>query len=231
MSKAVDNARHFKAALFDLDDTLLDRVSSFKRFTRRFYDTFPSVQAKHTPEETYRIILGFDEWGHRPKDLVFSDVLRTWPEVDRSVNELIDFFWDELIAGMRPIKGVPGFLTELNEANVPWGIVTNGDERQLDKVRVAGIDGLARFVIPTKLFGSGADKPDPSSFLEGLWRLGTKPEDTLFVGDNPLRDIEGARRVGMPGAWVHQGREWPDDLQPADYCVDHVEDLRPLLLD
>jgi putative hydrolase of the HAD superfamily len=230
MSSDAGPGPRFRAALFDLDDTLVDRVASFRRFTERFHETFPCVRATHTVEETYEAILAHDGWGHTPKDQVFSEVLRVWPGLGKSVEELIEFFWDELVAGMRPIDGVPEFLHDLNEAGVPWGIITNGDQRQHDKITIAGMDGLPPFVIATKLFGTGADKPDPAVFLEGLRRLGTEARDTLFVGDNPLRDIEGARRVGMSGAWVHQGREWPTEIDPPAFRVDHVGDLRPLLL-
>lgn len=40
-------------------------------------------------------------------------------------------------------------------------------------------------------------KPDPKIFEIALERLGTRPEETLFVGDDPERDIRGAASVGM----------------------------------
>jgi len=51
-------------------------------------------------------------------------------------------------------------------------------------------------VIASKLFGSGKDKPDPGIFIEGLRRVQARAAETLFVGDNPFRDIEGARGWG-----------------------------------
>ena len=40
-------------------------------------------------------------------------------------------------------------------------------------------------------------KPAPLLFEEGLRCLGARAEDTVVVGDNPLTDAEGARRLGM----------------------------------
>lgn len=40
-------------------------------------------------------------------------------------------------------------------------------------------------------------KPEPEIFRIALERLGTRPEDTLYVGDDPVRDIAGAKSVGM----------------------------------
>lgn len=47
-------------------------------------------------------------------------------------------------------------------------------------------------------------KPAPSLFEEGLRRLDARPEDTVVVGDNPLTDAEGARRLGMACVLVGQ---------------------------
>ena len=230
MSSTAGSSERFRAVLFDLDDTLVDRRASFRRFAGRFYETFPSVRASHSLEETYRELLTVDKWGHVPKDEVFAEVLGVWPALGRSVEELVEFFWDELVAGMRPIDGAPEFLRELSEGGVPWGILTNGDHRQFEKITKAGMDGLAPFVIASKLFGSGKDKPDPGIFIEGLRRVRTGAAETLFVGDNPLRDIEGARRVGMASAWLPHGRDWPEELDPPDYRIGHVSELRPVLL-
>jgi len=230
MPDARGREQRFRAALFDLDDTLVDRRASFRRFTERFYETYSCVRASHSLEETYQELLRLDHWGHVPKDGVFTKVLGIWPGIGRSVEELVEFFWDELVAGMRPIEGALGFLRELSEAGAPWGIVTNGDHRQFEKIATAGMEGLAPFVIATKLFGAGVDKPDPSVFLEGLRRLEAEAGETLFVGDNPFTDVEGARRVGMGTAWLPHGRDWPEELEPPDYRVGHVAELRPMLL-
>jgi len=229
MSDAAALGRRFRGALFDLDDTLVDRRAAFRRFTERFYETFTCVGASHSPEDVYRTLLDLDAWGNAPKGPLFAKVLGLWPDIDRSVDELLEFFWDELVAGMRLIEGVGQFLAELSDAGVPWGIVTNGDHRQLDKVAVAGLEDIAPFVIASRLFG--ADKPDTGVFIEGLRRLGTKADETLFVGDTPHTDILGAQRAGMASAWLPHNREWPGQLEPADYQIAHVADLRPLLLD
>ncbi|WP_119459648.1 HAD-IIA family hydrolase [Rhodospirillaceae bacterium SYSU D60014] len=40
-------------------------------------------------------------------------------------------------------------------------------------------------------------KPEDTLFLEALKRLGTRPSDTLVIGDNPATDAIGAVRLGM----------------------------------
>ena len=55
------------------------------------------------------------------------------------------------------------------------------------------------------------------------------PDGVLFVGDNPVTDIDGARAFGMRTAWVSRGRQFPADLRPPDYVVESVLDLAGVL--
>ena len=55
------------------------------------------------------------------------------------------------------------------------------------------------------------------------------PEAVLFVGDNPVTDIDGARAFGMRTAWVTRGRQFPAELHPPDIAIERVTDLRDLL--
>lgn len=50
-----------------------------------------------------------------------------------------------------------------------------------------------------------AHKPDPQPYLELLSRVKVCAEKLLFIGDNPERDIKGAKRVGMKTALADYG--------------------------
>ena len=43
----------------------------------------------------------------------------------------------------------------------------------------------------------GYKKPDPRPFAKALAALHVAPEHAVYVGDNPARDLIGARRAGM----------------------------------
>ena len=43
----------------------------------------------------------------------------------------------------------------------------------------------------------GLRKPDPAIFLLSCKQLGVYPHDCIFVGDNEMADIQGAKDVGM----------------------------------
>jgi putative hydrolase of the HAD superfamily len=61
----------------------------------------------------------------------------------------------------------------------------------------------------------GAQKPDPALFLGALEWGGAYPEQALHLGDDPYRDVEAARHLGMEAVWVNrQDKVWPADLAP-----------------
>lgn len=67
-------------------------------------------------------------------------------------------------------------------------------------------------------------KPYPTMFKEAVRRLGTRPEDTLMVGDRLETDIEGAAAAGLKTALVLtgvSGREDIGTLSP-DYVLDDL---------
>jgi putative hydrolase of the HAD superfamily len=62
---------------------------------------------------------------------------------------------------------------------------------------------------------AGAAKPDPALFELAMRWAGAEPAETLHVGDDPVRDVEAARRVGIDAVWINRdGQRWPDDLEP-----------------
>jgi len=80
----------------------------------------------------------------------------------------------------------------------------------------------------------GRVKPHPAPFEAALRALELAPADCLYVGDNWLGDVQGAKRLGMRAVHILQfdGHEHfergPSDL-PADATIAHLEELPALL--
>jgi len=54
-------------------------------------------------------------------------------------------------------------------------------------------------------------------FLSICERLEVPPDEVIYVGDDPVTDIEGARRAGLRTVWVNRHRRaWPRELTPPD---------------
>jgi putative hydrolase of the HAD superfamily len=50
----------------------------------------------------------------------------------------------------------------------------------------------------------GVGKPDPRIFDLALRLLGASPEEAVMVGDNPTRDVAGAKAAGVTAVWVNR---------------------------
>src|SRR5262249_5312958 len=48
----------------------------------------------------------------------------------------------------------------------------------------------------------GCKKPDPRIFRTALDALEASPEQAVFAGDSPTRDMHGARAMGMRHGWL-----------------------------
>jgi HAD superfamily hydrolase (TIGR01662 family) len=57
-------------------------------------------------------------------------------------------------------------------------------------------------------------KPDPEIFRHALKRLGLRPEETVYVGDNYYADVVGAQRAGMRPILVDPDGFFPDAVCP-----------------
>ena len=218
-----------KAILFDLDNTLIDREATFVRAAEAFWNEHDIVSAAGTQEETVKLLVEWDADGYSPRQQMLENWMRMWPGVYESVSLLSIWYRSRMDSSVIPDHRVTSFLKALNNAGIPWGIVTNGSTNQHGKVKSAGFEPITPFMIISEEFGH--QKPDPPIYEEALLRLGRMPaQRTLFVGDNPETDIKGAQKIGMLTAWLRRGRVYPTDVSLPDYQIDHVAELRPMFV-
>ncbi|MDA8169858.1 MAG: HAD family hydrolase [Nitrospiraceae bacterium] len=83
--------------------------------------------------------------------------------------------------------------------------------------------GLTRF-FRTALLSSrfGYKKPDTRLFHTAMSRLWVKPEDSVYIGDNPEKDLVGAKKAGMKFI-MFRGGGGPFDFKPDARFSDYSE--------
>ena len=109
------------------------------------------------------------------------------------------------------------------------GVVSDGSSaRQRAKLTASGLSSL----LPVAVISGEvrAQKPSPRIFDHALQALGSSRESTLFVGDDPVRDIAGAKAAGLWTCWVSRGRTLPpSSTVTPDLVVRDVTDLPEVL--
>ena len=91
--------------------------------------------------------------------------------------------------------------------------------------------GLAEFfALSLNARQIGVGKPHPLCFERIAEGLRVAPREIVYVGDDPLLDVEASRAAGLRGAWVNRfDQPWPDTLAPADIVVTNCTQLADLL--
>jgi putative hydrolase of the HAD superfamily len=108
------------------------------------------------------------------------------------------------------------------------GIVTNGvPDLQREKIAGCSVSHLFHAAVVSGEVDCG--KPEPGIFRHICGELGVAPGECVMVGDNPGRDVAGARNAGMKAVWVQRGARLRDDRYPADLECRDLSALIPWL--
>jgi putative hydrolase of the HAD superfamily len=91
--------------------------------------------------------------------------------------------------------------------------------------------GLAEFfAVSLNARQVGVGKPHPLCFERISAELRVAPAEIVYVGDDPVLDVEASRAAGLRSAWVNRfDQQWPDTLAPADFVVTNCTQLAELL--
>ncbi len=214
-----------RAVLFDLDETLIDRTETMRRFLFGQHLRFTDLHSC-TDKEYAEACLGHQQNGYADKLAAFTSACFDLGfSSDRLAAELFEDFKDRY--GKEPIlfAGAQSTLETLSEC-YHIGLVSNGRTKgQMAKIEASGI---AKYFSSICISESvGCKKPDPEIFLACLRELSVPPSEAVFVGDNPQMDIEPAKALGMRAVWL-KNEHFPE---PAfcDGVIMSIEELPELL--
>lgn len=123
---------------------------------------------------------------------------------------------------------IDGLLTALRERGYLLGIVTNGVP-DLQREKIAGC-GVAELFDASVVSGEiDCGKPDLGIFRHICRELGVSPAESVMVGDNPGRDVAGAKAAGMRSVWVQRHGRAADPRYPADLTCTDLSAMLPWL--
>lgn len=93
-------------------------------------------------------------------------------------------------------------LIKLKSAGFRLAIISNIDNEIIEPVlRRLGIFDIFELIVTSEELGYG--KPNRKIFETTLRRLNVLPNDTIYVGDSLINDVQGAREAGMEA--IHFG--------------------------
>jgi putative hydrolase of the HAD superfamily len=214
-----------KAVIFDLDGTLLDRDTSVKIFINGQYERF-SQWFSHIPKETYTSrFLELDCRGYVWKDKVYQQLVKEFQIKGITWEELLEDYLLQFRHSCVPFPHLIPLLEELKRRSIVLGVITNGKKQfQMDNIKSLGIEPYFKTILVSEAVSY--KKPEPQIFMMTLKQLGTSSSETIFVGDHPEKDIQGARQVGMITVWK-KDNQWQN--VKADYIIDDLLQLLKII--
>ena len=114
-------------------------------------------------------------------------------------------------------------VVEALRARYRLAILSNADD---DFLRACLARNRLEFDVVVSSEVAEALKPDPAIFAYLAGVLGLERHQILYVGDNPMPDIVGARQAGVAVAWLNRsGHPLPEGMPEPDLEVGSLRDL------
>jgi len=189
------------AVFFDLDNTLFD-VEQY--VSGAFHDVAEYLSAVCQTSETDIHDKLMELWKTKTSMYphLFDDLLDDIG-VDGELEGVVGLFnsYDFKII---PYPDAIPALEELKKEKCILGLITDGNaDRQKRKVRSLGLIDFFDVIIYTGEIGY--PKPLTIPFMKAMSAVSANPEDSYYIGDNPITDFIGAKKAGMTTVRIRRG--------------------------
>jgi len=221
-----------KAVIFDFDNTLMDfmrmKRAAVEAAVDAMIDAGLTYKKADMIEKIYKVY-----WKEGIEDQFIFDKVLT--------NEFGKIDYKILASGIigyrRAKDGTLALyphvnltLTALTRMGIKMAVVSDAPRLPV-WLRICGL-GLQHYFDTVVTFDdAGIKKPDPKPFQMALKGLGTKPEETLMIGDWAERDVVGAKGAGMKVIFARYGDTLNTQHSGADYDIDDIQELIQIVQD
>jgi len=218
-----------KAVIFDLDNTLIDFMKMKRTSCEAAISAMINAGLKLDKQKALKILFElYDKYGLE-YGLIFQKFLQ-------KINKKIDYkilasgiiAYRKAQAGvLEPYPNVVPTLIKLRARRLKLAILSDAPRLKawlrLVEMKLDNFFDIVICFEDTRKF-----KPDKEPFLLALKKLNLKPEECLMVGDNPKRDLMGAKVVGIKTVFAKYGSLSKTKAKP-DYVINSFEELLGLV--
>ena len=217
-----------KAVVFDLDDTL---------YMENEFVEYGLKNAANVAETVYGIVNANEKIRslyQESKANVFDRLVNAQKIKDKeiAVAVLVKAYRNCEPKSLRCNPGVLDLLKTLKKKEMHMGIITDGfADVQKSKIKALGIqEYIDKIVITDELGGVQCRKPNPIGFEKMLKMLDVKPQEMVYIGDNPNKDFAIKKylpiitaRVDVPNG-IYRNSEYLYGIKP-DIIVKQIGDI------
>ena len=222
-----------RAICFDLDNTLWDVWPVIVRAEQKMYEFLAERYPRVVANVTIEMMRSAREQTAAAYPLMRHDftflrkqTLRDHAREFGYAEAMAEEAFDAFIQARNEVDLYADVLPALEQLRTRYRLFTasngNADLGQI---------GIAHFFERTIAARQvGALKPDPAIFHKVIEGTDLQAHEVVYIGDDPLLDVVGARGAGMQAIWIdRQGSEWPSEIAPAAHTVRSLTELTHLL--
>ena len=178
--------RNIKGVIFDLDDTLYSEKQYVKSGFRAVAESLGNEEAEE------------QLWNYFLMGQPAIDTYLKGKNLLHKKNECLNAY-REHIPNITLYTGALELIKELLDKEIKVGIITDGRvQGQKNKIAALGLDEVVEDIIITdELGGEQFRKPNDIAFriMQCRWKIPF--EQMVYVGDNPLKDFQAPRQLGI----------------------------------
>ncbi|MFA5108292.1 MAG: HAD-IA family hydrolase [Candidatus Micrarchaeia archaeon] len=220
-----------KAIIFDLDNTLVNfwefKQESADEAARAMVGAGLEMNEKRVRDLIFKI---YETHGIEYQ-LTFSELLKPFkfekPKFERIRNAAITAYLRKKSQMLRPYEGVEQMLCGLG-GEYRLAVLTDAAKEQAHQ-RLEFVNLQKYFEAIGTFHDTNIYKPGVEPFLFISKKLSLEPSDCLMVGDNPSRDIKGAKSAGMKTCFAKYGHNYGNDGTVADFEIEKPQELIELV--
>jgi len=217
-----------KGILFDLDNTLIDFMTMKKRCTEAAVTAMIDAGLEMSRKKAYRLMLEeYKKYGIEDQTIFQKFLQKHLKQVDYKILAAAIIAYRKVKSGqLVPYPHVRSTLLDLKKNGLKLGIVSDAPKMQA-WLRLTSMNLVDYFDVVLGYEDTGKLKPCVEPFRKALRKMKLKPDEVLFIGDNPHRDIIGARKVGMKTVLAVYGQTFKGGN--ADYKIKDIRELMGIM--
>jgi len=215
-----------RAVLFDLDNTLIDFMRMKRASCEAAISAMVDAGLPLGKDEAYKELFAlYDVHGIEDQRIFQKFLKRVSGTVDYKVLASgITAYRRAQTGVLEPYPHVRSTLLGLKERGIKLGIVSDAP-RLRAWIRLSEMNLAEFFDVVVTIGDTKRRKPSRLPFDAALKQMGMAADEILFVGDNPERDIAGAKKAGMRAALAKYGQMHACRGPEPDYVLNDIADL------
>jgi len=214
----------YAGIFFDLDGTLADTAPDLVAAANQL------LIARNLEPKPYELLRPYASAGARGLLEGAFGIYPDHADFPMLRDEFFSNYEKALLVDSKLFDGIDHLLDQMDDANLPWGIITNKSERFTKPL--TELMGLHQRAITTVSGDTTPhSKPHPEPILHAARTSNIDPAKSIYVGDD-LRDVLAGKAAGMKtvaAAYGYCGCKEPPEAWGADFIINNPLELLKII--